>query len=106
MTAIIPTAGDGGLTPRQSAQLARAERSAELDLYRHRLGIAVKTERDRMDLQAIGDVITTATEEELNFLDYGMAMANGSATKRELVARKANMMSAINNTLITRRYGR
>jgi len=106
MTAIVPAASSSALTPWRSAQVARTERRAELEVYRHSVAVAVAVEIDRIDSQGIADVITTATEEELNFLDYGMARANGSGAKAELVARKANMLSAINNTRIARRFGR
>ncbi|CAG4927299.1 unnamed protein product [Acidithrix sp. C25] len=64
------------------------------------------TELDRQDSQAIADVMTTATEEELRFLDYGLALSGNSVAKTELVARKVNLMSNINNQRIARRFGR
>jgi hypothetical protein len=106
MSAIVPAGGSGGLSPWQAAQVSRAERRASLEVYRHSLETAVNVEIDRIDSHAIGDVITFATEEELNYLDYGLARANGSAAKAELVARKTNLLSSINNTRISRRFGR
>jgi len=106
MSSLVPMSGSSGLTPLQAAQANRAQRRAELAVYHHGLEMAVATELDRQDSQAIADVITTATEEELRFLDYGLAMANGSTAKVELVARKSNLLSNINNRRIARRFGR
>jgi hypothetical protein len=66
----------------------------------------VASEISRQTCYALTDVITTATEEELRFLDYGMAMAGTSAAKLELVARKVNLLSSLNNGSITRQFGR
>ena len=104
--AIVPVSGSSGLTSLQAVQANRSQRRAEVEVFRHGLAMAVATELDRQDSQAIGDVITTAAEEELRFLDFGMAMAAGSSAKAEMVARKANLMSNLNNQRIARRFGR
>jgi hypothetical protein len=103
---LVPMTGNGGMSPRQAAQANRSQRRAEMAVYNHGLEVAVATEIDRIDSYAIADVITTATEEELRFLDYGMAMAGNSAAKAELVARKLNLLSNLNNARIARRFGR
>jgi hypothetical protein len=108
-TTLVSMADDGDrfrLTPRQSARAARAQREADLFLFLHRLDAAVATEMDRQDTFALGDVLTTATDEELRFLDHGLALAGSSAAKVELVARKIEMFSNINNRRIARRFGR
>ena len=49
----------------------------------------------------------TSLDEELNLLEWGLHRArDGSAAKNELVARKVNMLSTINNRRIARRFGR
>jgi len=105
MSNLVPSSSVG-LRYRPTVQARRAQREAEVAVFRHGLQTAVATELDRLDSQAIADVITTATEEELRFLDYGLALANGSAAKAELVARKAHLLSQINNARIVRRFGR
>jgi hypothetical protein len=105
MSNIVPAA-KGGLTTSQAIQVGRVQRKAELTVLRHGLQAAVATEIDRLDSHAIADVITTATEEELRFLDYGLALADGSAAKAELVVRKVQLLSQINNSRIARRFGR
>jgi len=105
MSNVVP-ATSGGLTARQAIQVNRAQREAELTVFNHGLQTAVAMEIDRLDSQAIADVITTATEEELCFLAYGLALAGGSAAKAELVARKVHLLSQINNARIARRFGR
>jgi riboflavin biosynthesis pyrimidine reductase len=94
------------LTVRYSRQASSRERRAALEIHSRSLQTAVATEIDRMDSQAIADVITTATEEEVRFLKYGLALADGSAAATELIVRKANLMSNLNNRRIARRFGR
>lgn len=110
MTSTLVSLADDGdrfrRTGRQSARAVRAQREADLVLFLHGLDAAVATEMDRQDSYAIADVLTTATNEELRFLDHGLALAGSSATKVELVARKLEMLSSINNRRIARRFGR
>jgi hypothetical protein len=108
MGSLIPltSSNNSGLTPLQAVQGNRAYRRAAVQVFNHDLQVTVDTEIDRIDSQAIADVIRTATEEELLFLDYGLAMAGNSAAKTELVARKVELLSNINNRRITRRFGR
>lgn len=103
---LVPTTTSGGTSPYRTAQANRLQRRAELTVFNRSVEAAVETEIDRIDSQVIADVITTATEEELRFLDYGLTMAGNSAAKAELVARKANLLSSINNSRIARRFGR
>jgi hypothetical protein len=105
---LVPTTSSGGMgmSPRHTVQANRSQRRAEMAVYNHSLEVAVATEIDRIDSYSIADVITTATEEELRFLDYGMAMAGNSAARAELVARKLSLLSNINNARIARQFGR
>jgi hypothetical protein len=84
---------------------ARAQRRAELDVFRHGLRAAARAECDRQDGQAASDAIRASLDEELDLLEWGVHRANGSAAKTELVARKVNMLSQINDRRLTRRFG-
>jgi len=106
MTAIEPYAQPSALTPLGSVQAARTVRRAEMTAFRHGLQAAVRAERDRQDAQAVADACTTSLEWELDLLDYGLHRAGSSAAKAELVARKVERLAAINDSRITRRFGR
>jgi hypothetical protein len=97
---------DFGWTPHQRGRAARAQRRAELEIFDHRLAAGVRAEGEIADAQALGDVMRTSLDEELNLLEWGLHRADGSAAKNELVARKVNMLSNINNRRIARRFGR
>jgi hypothetical protein len=103
---LIPMTSDGGLSSRQSAQANKSQRWAEMAVFSHSLEVAVATEFERIDSHALAEVIRIATECELQMLDYGLVMAGNSAAKRELVARKVNLLSNINNARISNRFGR
>lgn len=94
---------------RSSKQLFRAtaaQSRTELAIFEHSLEARYVAECDRLDSQAIGDVMRTALEEELSLLNWGTEEASGSQAKAELVARKVSMLSNINNRRIERRFGR
>jgi hypothetical protein len=103
----LPALIDDGdsLSPRQLAQARRAQASTELTLFRYNLEARTRAEVDRIDSQALGDAARAALEEEFETLDWGLERANGSATKLELVHRKLEMQSAINNRRTARRFG-
>lgn len=102
---IISGSREAALGPRQAAAAARAQRSTELQVFRHGLHARLQAECDRIDSQAAADAMRSALDEELDLLDYGLTRARGSAAKAELVARKVEMLSASNNRRITRRFG-
>lgn len=107
-TTSLVTIDDGddlSLTPYQRGRAGRAQRRAECEIYRHGLATGVKAECEIQDAQAVADVIRTSLDEELSLLDWGLHRANGSAAKAELVARKVNMLSSINDRRISRRFG-
>lgn len=94
--------------PDSSRQLTRAvevQNRTELALFEHRLEARYQAELDRLDSQALGEVITTALDEEFQTLDWGLEQAGGSAAKAELVARMVAMQSTINQARIARRFG-
>lgn len=107
MTTLVPTrSGRLSLTPRQYRHVERDQRHAELAVYQHGLAAATQAAMDRLDAQAAADAVQASLEEELALLDYGLHRASGSAAKTELVARKVQLLSALNDCRITRHFGR
>ena len=106
MSNIVPTSGaDASALPVPYAQARRAQRQAELTVFRHGLAAAVKAQCDIRDSQAIGEAARASLDEEIDLLEWGLYLANGSAAKRELVVRKVEMFSSLNNRRISRRFG-
>ena len=93
-----------GFTTRREQRAIRAQQRTELAIYEHGLAARLRAEADRLDSQAAGDALRAALDEELSLLDWGMNCAGMSQAKVELVARKVDMLSRINNTRITRRF--
>jgi hypothetical protein len=89
----------------QVAQAASVQRQTELAIFEHNMDARFVTECERIDSQALGDVVRTAVDEELSVLDWGMEQAAGSPAKAELVSRKVTMQSKINSARIARRFG-
>ena len=94
-----------GLEPVRTARGAALERRAESQVLRHGLRAWVRTQTDQIDSQTVRDAIEAAFDEEVDFYDHGMSRAKGSLTKQELLARKLEMLSRIDNRRITRRFG-
>lgn len=90
---------------RQLAQATRAQERTELAVFEHGLESRFLAEIDRLDSQAIADVVREAIEQELSTLSYGLELAQGSAAKAELVSRLVNLQSAVDNRRIARRFG-
>lgn len=107
MTTLVPARSGGlSLTLRQARQVERDQRHAELAVHQHGLATAARAAMDRHDAQATMDAVQASLEEELALLEYGLHRANGSAAKTELVARKVQLLSALNDRRITRHFGR
>jgi hypothetical protein len=92
-------------SPRQLAKAQRAAADTEMAIYRHALAARLASEADRLESQAAADVLQASLDAELDLLEYGMRRAGGSPAKAELVARKVEMLSSINNRRISRRFG-
>jgi hypothetical protein len=92
--------------PRMLARATRAQHGTELAVFRHALKARYVAECERIDTQALSDVVKTALEEELGLMDWGLERAGGSVAKAELVSRKLSMLSNINSDRIARRFGR
>jgi hypothetical protein len=97
--------GSGWITGRQLARARRAQLSTELAVFRHGLRAQAEAEMDRQDTQAVADASRTALDEELGLLRDGLAQAGQSAAAIELVARKVELLSNIDNRRIARRFG-
>jgi hypothetical protein len=96
---------DDGLPSRQLARAVQAQRCTELAVFEHSLEARYVAECERIDAQALSDVVRTALEEEITNLDWGLEQAAGSAAKTELVARKSVLQSKLNDARIARRFG-
>ncbi|MGA7966748.1 MAG: hypothetical protein WCB49_12855 [Gammaproteobacteria bacterium] len=90
---------------RQVAKAVHAQERTELAVFEHHLQARYLAEVERIDAEALGDVIETALDEELSTLDYGMELAAGSAAKGELVSRLVSLQSKIDGARIARRFG-
>jgi hypothetical protein len=90
---------------RQLSRAVTAQSKTELAIYEHNLEARYVAECERIDAEAMSDVIRTSLEEEFGILDWGMGEAAGSPAKAELVARRVAMMSKINSARIARRFG-
>jgi hypothetical protein len=101
----LPVPWEGSRPSRQLAQATRAQEKCELEIFRHGLAARFQAECDRADTQALSDVLTTALDEELGLLRYGLDKAAGSAAAAELVSRKVSQFSEINSRRIARRFG-
>jgi hypothetical protein len=97
---------DYGLTPYQRRKAIRETGKTELDIFLHGLDARRRAESEILDGQAVADVMQASLQEEIHLLEWGLQRASGSAAARELVARKVNMLSTINNNRIARRFGR
>lgn len=106
MPELVPQETSRPISPVQSMRLARDQRRAEVEIVRHGLRQWVQTQKDEIDTLATRRAITTAFEEEIDLYDYGMLLVDGSATKQQLLARKLELFSQLNNRRITRRFGR
>lgn len=105
MSSLPMKAGDLGFPPRTVAKAGRMQERTELDVFRYGLDARYKTECDRIDSQAAADVLACSLDEEIRLLDHGLSQAGGSAAKAELLGRKVELLSSINNRRIARRFG-
>jgi hypothetical protein len=105
LPAPLDDGSDGGLTPRQLSKAQRAQASAELEIHQHFLWTRALAEKERLDAQAAGDALRASLDEELRLLREGLALAGQSAAGVELVARKVELLAAVDNRRFSRRFG-
>ncbi len=91
---------------RQLSRAAAASDRTELAIYEHHLSARYKAECQRIDTEALTDVVRGALQEEVAVLDWGLELANGSPAKAQMVAEKVAMLSQINSDRIAKRFGR
>lgn len=103
----------GELEPRRARALARKDRQdAELAsdsdsrIYRHHLAAWEKSQIDRIDSMTTKEAVQAAFDEEVSFFDHGLAKANGSAVKQQLLADKLEALASINNHRLMRKFSR
>lgn len=106
MPDFLPVRRSDSVSPIRRAQLTRLARQAESDVVRHRLLRWVDIEKEEIDADAAERAVVNAFEVEVGFYDYGILRAGASAAKRELLADKLEMLAALNNRRILRRFGR
>lgn len=90
---------------RQIAKAVKAQEAAELAIFEHHLTARYLAECERIDAEALADVVKHAIEEEVGVMDYGLALAAGSPAKAELVSRLVSMQSRIDTARIAWRFG-
>jgi hypothetical protein len=90
---------------RALTRAARETEQTELSIYQHHLNARYRAECDRIDSQALGDVVRSALEEEMNVLDSCLARAGSSPAKKELVARMVALQSELDIRRIARHFG-
>jgi hypothetical protein len=96
---------DTGRPSRALTRAVRETKETELAIYRHHLDARYLAECDRIDSQALGDVVRSALDEEMNVLDTCLVRAGDSPAKKELVARLVALQSELDSRRIARRYG-
>ncbi len=102
----LPARRDNRGTDRRLTAAIKASAQTELAIYEHHLAARYKAECQRIDTEALTDVVRCALEEEMRLLDWGLEKANGSPAKAQMVAEKVAMLSKIDSDQIARRFGR
>jgi len=91
--------------PRQVKKAIEAQEQTELAVYEHHLAARYLAEVDRIDGEALAEVVKASLDEELSLLDWGLSEAAGSPAKVELVSRKVSLLSDGNSRRIVRHFG-
>src|SRR5262245_42132835 len=91
--------------PRIESQAAAARGQTEIAIYKHSLDMTYEVECDRIDSQAVGDVMRASIDEQFAVIEYGRHKAGSDPALLEVVAQKAAMQDTINNSRIVRRFG-
>jgi hypothetical protein len=101
----VPSDAGGLLSPWQTARASRTLAKANMRLFCHGLEAQAQAEEYRQDTQAVSDALRYSLDEEIALLRDGLALAGQSAAAIELVARKVELLSNIDNRRISRRWG-
>jgi hypothetical protein len=82
----------------------RAHTRAKLEVFYHDLAQHVRSQKDQIDTMALGDALRCSLREEMDLLDEGLDLANGSQAKLEILAPKLALFARKNNARIDRRF--
>lgn len=96
---------DSRPSSRELARAAKAQRRTELEIFDYHLTARRNAEFQRIDSQALSDVVRCSAEEVLSNLEWGLERANGRPAALEIVARKIALQDRLDNARIMRRYG-
>jgi hypothetical protein len=92
------------LDPMRTARAAGLERRAESDVHRYATRAWKISQFERIDRETLGDALRDAFDDEVEFYDDGVAKAEGSLTKQELLTRKLQRFSRGNDRRIDRKF--
>lgn len=102
-----PVSFDGGRqSSRQIARADQARQAGELQIFQHGVDAGVLGAFDQIDTQTTADAVEYALGEEINLLERGVLRAGNSRAALELVLRKVQLFTLINDGRLTRRFGR
>jgi hypothetical protein len=90
--------------PLRTRRAGALESRAEYEVLVHATRAWVLVQRDMIDSQALRDALEAAFDEEVEFLDRGLSKVNGSLTKQELLVRKTDIQSRLNNRRALRTF--
>lgn len=96
---------NSSMSPRLRRKGNQLQQQAALEVFTHGLQAQVRAQCTIRDSEALADVVQASLHEELRLLSWGMHEAGTSSAKLELVARKVNLLSAMNDRLISHRFG-
>jgi uncharacterized protein with von Willebrand factor type A (vWA) domain len=105
MSSLLPDIRSSVLPVRQEHRAVRAANRTQMAVFRRSLEAQAKSQIDQIESQALADVLRCSLQEEVGLLDEGRALANGDPAALELLSRKLQMQSRINNRRIERTFG-
>jgi hypothetical protein len=91
--------------PFSGVNLPAERRRAEKSVLQHAIKSWVADQRLAIDLRSATAAIEFATEEELNFLSYGLSRAGGDQTKLAIVGLKLELLIQLNDRRIRGEFG-
>jgi hypothetical protein len=97
--------GTSGLRSFSAGNLPTERRRADRAVLQHAIKAWVADQKLTIDLRSASAAIEFATEEELNFLSYGLSRAGGDQTKLAIVVRKLELLAQLNDRRIRGEFG-
>jgi hypothetical protein len=80
-----------------SKRAVRAQEDATFEVFEHGLRAAVMSQKQQINIHVRGECLEYAAKKEMEFLDWGLEKANGSAAKLAIIAAKATIFARKNN---------